>query len=339
MYENATLFNQIPYFVYIFCSFILESSLCWEVTSIINNVELTSMRDSTILSNLITSQTAKYDTFTNLSFALVNLQYNGKTRSFEYNEIFIPAVIFVGFNIILNFKNFLAFFWKSFISKKYFQSNYHSSKYINKFSRLCLQFDFQSLGRLLDRFSTNSAKKYNYWFLPKTLKNIYIPTIITTTFARLIFEDIPLLIIQLYILISKSIFDFTNIASLVSTILALFMTLHTTWNVKPSTFGKNLFMRFFTQTKNVRESWQKEKMDKETKKQEKIKAEREELTKKKIKDIEAETLEKRWDEDEAKENLSEIQNILNKKKEKEQNQGQKNNEKIDQEHIKQSKKK
>ena len=259
MHEDANLSNQIPYFVYGFCSFLLEVCICWEVTSVINNEELTSMWDSTILSNLITSQTAKYDTFTNLTFVFLNLKYNPAKNSFEFNEIFIPAMIFVGLNIVLNFKNFLGFMWKNFISKKKNRrKSFHSSEFINRYSKLSFQFEFQSLGRLLDRFSTNSAKKYGYWFLPKILKNSYIPTVITTTFARLFLEDVPLLIIQLYVVISKSVFDFTNIASLASTILALFMTLHTTWNVKPSIFNKNLFKGFFEQTRKVRENLMKE---------------------------------------------------------------------------------
>ena len=309
--EDASLQNQVPYFVYGFCGFILECCLCWEVTSIINNEELTSMWDSTVLSNLITSQTAKYDTFTNLSFALINLKFNSVTKKFEPNEIFIPAMFFVGLNIVLNFKNFLGFFWKNFLSKKHFKSSYHSSENINRYSKLCFQFEFQSLGRLLDRFSTNSAKKYDYWFLPKTLKNTYIPTVITTTFARLFFEDVPLLIIQIYVLISQShSYDFTSLASLVSTILALFMTLHTTWNVKPSTFNKNLFMRFFTQTKNVKESQKKKENEILAKQQAEIKLKKE-LDKTKNKDTTATTiLEKKFDDLEEKDDEREINDFL-----------------------------
>ena len=256
--KNADIYVQIPYFVYGFLSFLFEIALCWEVTSIINNDQLVSIYDSTIFSNLITSQTAKYDTFTNFSFVLGNLAYNSTKNEFEANSIFIASVIFVGFNILLNFKNFFTFFWKNFVlpnrqNKREGRGNkYHSSENINRFSKLCFQFEFQSLGRLLDKFSTNSAKKYDYWFLPKMLYNVYIPTIITATFGRLLLEDFPLLIIQLIVAVNTTIFDFTYVASLCSTILALFMTLHTAWNVKPSIFNRELFEKYLKQTIDVK---------------------------------------------------------------------------------------
>ena len=148
--EESSITSQIPYFIYGFLSFLLEIVLCWEVVSIINNEALISITDSTIISNLITSQTAKYDTFTNFSFVLGNLVYNHQKQQFEINNIFIAASFFVGFNILFNFKNFLYFFWKNFLNVK---TEFHSSKNINKFSKLCFQFEFQSLGRLFAKFS------------------------------------------------------------------------------------------------------------------------------------------------------------------------------------------
>jgi hypothetical protein len=91
---------------------------------------------------------------------------------------------------------------------------------------------------------------------------VYIPTIITATFARLFLEDFPLLIIQLYVAFHIAIFNFTNMASLCSTILALFLTLHTAWNVKPSIFNRELFEKYLKQTIDVKRELQKELQEK-----------------------------------------------------------------------------
>ena len=213
-------------------------------------------------------------------------------------------MIFVGFNILLNFKNFLGFLWKTFVSRKKTKGNFHSSANINRYSKLCFQFEFQSLGRLLDRFSTNSARKYEYWWLPKNLKNMYIPTVITTTFARLFLEDVPLLIIQIYVLTDRAIYDFTNMASLVSTIMALFMTLHTAWNVKPSTFNKNLFMRFFHQTKSTRKKHNEKRAKKEDV------GPKKEQEKNKINNKETMKMEQAWEKEEDQDDEKEINEQL-----------------------------
>ena len=237
--QNADILSQIPYFAYAFVTFIVEAGLCWEVINIIKNPLLINYSSSMLIMNIISSQAAKYDLFTDVSFVLSNYNANPNPGQEPFGKIFIASLIILLLKMSLNLKEFLSFFIKSFLKKK--KNKAYSSKYINSFSKVCFTFEFHGLGRLLDKFSTASAQKYRYWWLPKSLYNIYIPMVITATFTRLFIEDIPQLIIQTFDIIDQNKSDFTTLASLFSTIFTLFLTLHTAWNVRPSYFSRDLF--------------------------------------------------------------------------------------------------
>ena len=104
--------------------------------------------------------------------------------------------------------------------------------------------ELQALGNVLDQFSTSSAEKFTYWFLPRFLYNVYIPLIIIITFQRLFVQDIPQIIIQTIALINEEGVDFSNLSILLaflSSIFNLLLTLHTAWRVKPSMFNREIF--------------------------------------------------------------------------------------------------
>jgi len=240
--QNATLFWQIPYFGYAVLSFIVELYLCWEVIAIIDNPNLISRTSPMLIGSLLSSQAAKYDLFTDATFVLSLYNIDPVTKQATYNNIFIASLAVLSLKLFIHIFQFLDFLWKYFLKRRNHQS--YSSKFINSYSKTCFLFEFQGLGRLLDKFSTASAQKYRYWWLPKGLYNVYIPMVITATFTRLFIEDVPQLIIQTINLLrrtDKNIDDFTILASLLSTIFTMFLTLHTAWNVRPSYFSREIF--------------------------------------------------------------------------------------------------
>ena len=170
--QNADLKSQIPYFAYAGFNLIMEFLLCVEVILTINNPRLINISSNMLISNLISSQAAKYDLFTDVSFVLSNYEYNPVTKTSKYGNIFIASLSVLALKIVLNFFEFCEFFYKNFLKKNKNSSSY-SSKNINTFSKTCFVFEFHALGRLLDKFSTASAKKYKYWWLPKSSNGDY----------------------------------------------------------------------------------------------------------------------------------------------------------------------
>ena len=250
--QNASVYYQIPYFGYGVLTFFLELHLCNEVIQIINNHSLINITSPMLVASLFSSQAAKYDLFTDMTFVLKLYNYDPITRTATFNNIFIASLSVLALKLFIHLVEFLEFFFKYFLKRRQHQS--YSSKNINSYSKTCFFFDFHGLGRLLDKFSTASAKKYRYWWLPKGLYNVYIPMVITATFTKLIIEDIPQLIIQtINIVTQDDINDFTILASLLSTIFTMFLTLHTAWNVRPSYFSRDLFRLYHENLLNQEE--------------------------------------------------------------------------------------
>lgn len=236
---NADLDVSTPFFIYAGCSFVLEAILCAEIIHIINNPDIITMSSNIVVFSLITSQATRYDYFAYLAYCLSTFDYNPVTNDITLSKISIAAFFVSLLKSFFLYQEFIWFFWRGFCKKRKGKKTY-SSKNINFFCQSCFSFEFHALGRLLDKFSTASAQKYKYWWLPKSLYNVYIPFVITVTF-RLFIVDIPQLSILLIDIINEKKSDITIMASFCATVIVLLMTLHTAWNVKPSYFDRDLF--------------------------------------------------------------------------------------------------
>ena len=123
--------------------------------------------------------------FTDVGYVITN--YNCENMSIFYSSFGIMSVA-----IIFNMTICLSFFWKLFIKQK---KNEHNSGYINTYSKASFSLEMYGIGRVLDKFSTSSATKLDFFWLPSAINNIYIPLIIISTFQRLFLEDIPQIIV------------------------------------------------------------------------------------------------------------------------------------------------
>ena len=226
--------RQLPFFVYAFIAMIFEFFLIYEISKIVRNKKLINPTSLVILFYLLTSQIAKYDMYTDVFYIIENKNCN-KTA------IVIASGVILGLAILINFYVCFNYFKKLFFGRK---TNYHSSTFVNYYSKLSFGLEMHAFGRILDKFSTSSASKYKFWFLPPFLYNLYIPIIIITTFIRLFIEDIPQIIIQiiaLFVYKEKSLSNFSTLVVFITTWLNLLLTMHEAWNVKPSYFSRDLF--------------------------------------------------------------------------------------------------
>ena len=120
--------------------------------------------------------------FTDINYVLDN--YRCKNMGVFYASLIIMSITMC-FNMIILFTFLLKIFWKK-------PSNRSSTSYINIYSKMCFAVEMFGLGRVLDKvikiiliffkFSTSSATKFSFFLLPDSLRNVYIPLIIISTF-------------------------------------------------------------------------------------------------------------------------------------------------------------
>jgi len=119
---------------------------------------------------------------------------------------------------------------------------------INYHTRLALLTDFQCLAKILDTFSTKSALK---------LKSIYVSQIVISSLLKFLFEDLTLMISQIYFLIEVQQYT-ANLLILIIMfkVITFYSSFFTAMNAKASKFSReNLELLFSSNIqKNRRES-------------------------------------------------------------------------------------
>ena len=234
---------DVPYYAYSALSFLCEAVFLNEIANIMNSRNIFAMFSISNLLSLISSQTARYDLYTDINFMVLLF------RCDNTYDLAVASLFIIGFNLFLTFYQFI----KTYITMYYKYHNStnkekdHPTFFLDSYTQLAFNLDYQGLGCLLDRFSTKSASIIESKWAPSFLRGIYFPSAMISRFQRMIIENIPLIIIQLIFMVRNGldITDFTQMKTFVTTLLSIVSSLNRVWDAKPSLFQERIFMIYY----------------------------------------------------------------------------------------------
>lgn len=163
--------------------------------------------------HLLTSQTAKFDLFTDVVFIANNYACRDMGLAIASTIIVILSILF----------NVTYTIWtaKSIWSGK----STHFSSYINRYAKLSLSLELHTIGTALDKFSTSNCVR---------MGNVYVPQIMVSAISKFVLEDFPQFILQMIKIFLYSRNNANFQITLASTILSLILSFRTAMVARPS---------------------------------------------------------------------------------------------------------